>query len=461
LSRFVLTGLLALLVAAAVPPVAPATGQEKPSPAPPSASAKKLPQGALALVNGEAITQADFQARLLRKEAGTPEMETVLSQIADNHLVLQETKKRKIEIGDADLDRKVASLDEQVKVQSQGKTTLAAELEKTEISMAEFRRQLRTLIALEAMARADFGIAKSEEVPSARLNLWLAQARGKATIKKEGLPDGVSLAVNGEPVYAEEVAREITKAIGKARARSILNEMIGMRLVQMRMKELSVAVTGEDIEREFVARQKQFEKNPRFAGIDYAQYLQATRSQTPEQMKADEEFATQVGIKKIVLAQYSEKDLEKQFEENRDLYGPLTRARHVLVKATEKDGAGGRSFEEAKVIIDKIQAEISKGADFAAVASKESEDTSRLQGGDVGFFPPKGVMDEAFAAAAARLAVGEISPPVRSAAGWHLIQVTERKPEPKFEEVREEVLTTLSRRVYKELIQKAEITVES
>jgi parvulin-like peptidyl-prolyl isomerase len=87
-------------------------------------------------------------------------------------------------------------------------------------------------------------------------------------------------------------------------------------------------------------------------------------------------------------------------------------ARHILV-TTEV---------EAQVIIDRLKA----GEDFGAIAAELSQDTgSGAKGGDLGWFG-KGQMVAPFEEAAFRLQVGEISEPVQSEFGWHIIQVIDR-----------------------------------
>lgn len=102
---------------------------------------------------------------------------------------------------------------------------------------------------------------------------------------------------------------------------------------------------------------------------------------------------------------------------------PQVKARHILVK-TEK---------EAKALI----AQIKKGADFVTLAKKHSIGPSKTTGGDLGYFA-KGKMVPSFSEAAFKLKKGEISPPVKSEFGWHIIKVEEHRTAkvPDFKRVR-------------------------
>lgn len=88
------------------------------------------------------------------------------------------------------------------------------------------------------------------------------------------------------------------------------------------------------------------------------------------------------------------------------------RASHLLV-ATE---------EEAKI----LREEILKGKDFADVAQEVSKCPSGAQGGDLGYFS-KGIMVPEFDKIAFELEVGELSEPVQTQFGWHLLIVTDKK----------------------------------
>jgi peptidyl-prolyl cis-trans isomerase D len=88
---------------------------------------------------------------------------------------------------------------------------------------------------------------------------------------------------------------------------------------------------------------------------------------------------------------------------------------------------------------------VKKGEDFAKVAQALSEDeATRGRGGDLGFVS-EGLFDDAFAAAALALEAGQVSAPVRTASGWHLVKAEEVVPGKKvsLDEAREEIAREL------------------
>jgi peptidyl-prolyl cis-trans isomerase SurA len=98
-----------------------------------------------------------------------------------------------------------------------------------------------------------------------------------------------------------------------------------------------------------------------------------------------------------------------------------TRARHILVKVNEVV-----SDAEGKAKIDRIRDRIETGAKFEDQARLNSEDATSSKGGDLGWLSPGDTVPD-FEQAMVRLKISEVSPPVRTQFGWHLIQVTERR----------------------------------
>ncbi|EPR44433.1 PpiC-type peptidyl-prolyl cis-trans isomerase [Desulfovibrio sp. X2] len=104
----------------------------------------------------------------------------------------------------------------------------------------------------------------------------------------------------------------------------------------------------------------------------------------------------------------------------------MVRARHILIKVPENAPADVAAKALKK--IEDIRAHIKSPKDFAAAAQKYSEGPSAKVGGDLGWFS-RGSMVKPFEDAAFALKPGEISEPVRTSFGYHLILVEEKKPE--------------------------------
>jgi peptidyl-prolyl cis-trans isomerase C len=111
--------------------------------------------------------------------------------------------------------------------------------------------------------------------------------------------------------------------------------------------------------------------------------------------------------------------------------------RHILV-ATET---------EAKDVAERLK----KGEDFAALASEKSKDSTK--GGDLGYIA-RGQTVKPFEDAAFGLEVGQISEPVQSQFGWHVIKVEEKRdqPPPPFEQVKEPIVAQLAQQKAQEVV---------
>jgi peptidyl-prolyl cis-trans isomerase C len=114
-------------------------------------------------------------------------------------------------------------------------------------------------------------------------------------------------------------------------------------------------------------------------------------------------------------------------------------ARHILVE-TEA---------EAKA----IEAELKKGADFEEEAKKKSKDPGAANGGDLGYFTKDQMVPE-FAEAAFKLDKGQISDPIHTQFGWHIIKVEDKrvKPTPSFDDVKTQVQNYIAHRAQAQLV---------
>ena len=148
-------------------------------------------------------------------------------------------------------------------------------------------------------------------------------------------------------------------------------------------------------------------------------------------------------LKRSLLAQYlvsnlmssidvSEKELEEYYNSNKAIFisGDSVKASHILVDTLEK--------------ANDILKEINDGLSFADAAQKYSSCPSKNSGGNLGQFG-KGQMVPEFEEAVFAMNVGEISSPVQTQFGYHLIQLNEKKDSEtlSFEEVKEDITNTI------------------
>ena len=156
-----------------------------------------------------------------------------------------------------------------------------------------------------------------------------------------------------------------------------------------------------------------------------------------EQLQALEDQVLQQGyLRKQIASEVTEAKLQARYEaQYKGQSGPEeVRARHILVETEEKAR--------------EVLADIRGGADFAEAAKTHSTGPSGPRGGDLGFFQA-GQMVPEFSQAAFAMQAGEVSEPVQTQFGWHIIKVEERRaaPAPAFEEVAEELRVEVEREV--------------
>ncbi len=117
------------------------------------------------------------------------------------------------------------------------------------------------------------------------------------------------------------------------------------------------------------------------------------------------------------------------------------RARHILVE----------SEEEAKAIVEQLKG----GADFATLAKEKSKDPGTAEGGDLGYFSKEQMVPE-FAEVAFKMYPGQVSNPVKTQFGWHVIKLEDKRTRavPEFDKVKDQIETYLTRKAQTEFVAK-------
>ncbi len=205
----------------------------------------------------------------------------------------------------------------------------------------------------------------------------------------------------------------------------VLDHLIGEELLYQDSRRQGVNVDEQAILEEVDAMRQGFENAEAFnaalsaAGMSLDQLTDRLWRQDAIQQLIEARIVPQVTVSDVQADEF--------YRDHPDLFTrpEQVRARHILVRA-EKDAAA-EVRQAARQRLAQIRQEAQAGADFATLAQTHSEDPgSREKGGDLGFFG-RGRMVKAFEEAAFTLPPNQISEPVETEYGYHLIQVTERQ----------------------------------
>jgi peptidyl-prolyl cis-trans isomerase SurA len=213
-----------------------------------------------------------------------------------------------------------------------------------------------------------------------------------------------------------------------------VQELIGNKLVIAQAQRLGINVSYSDVEQ---AVERAIEENKRTlggeAGFDRQleaegmtldELKQLYREQIRNRMLVDRVIAGEI---KRESRELSERELREAYESRKaglPLRPAVVHLATIMIAFESSENA--RSVAKAK--IDDLHRRVLAGGDFEALARKHSEDPSAEGGGNLGFVKLEDLRERPFAEAAASLSTGEISAPVLTTYGYHLIQrVGQRK----------------------------------
>lgn len=267
-----------------------------------------------------------------------------------------------------------------------------------------------------------------QSLASAAALLVLASTAPAQTEIKGNVPVAV---VDGMPITYGELQAMLKQAppspmpLTEAQRRQMQYEAIGM-LIDDLLLEKFLRDNGPKVE--------EVEVNKRYAELQESlkkqnktmQDFMKESGQSGAQLRSS--ILSMIRWGEYVRAHLTEADLKQYYERNKDYFDRVgVRASHIVIRVSPS--APETERQEAKTKLQKLREEIVSGKlDFAEAAKKYSQCTSAPTGGDIGYFPRKLAVEEAFGKAAFALKVGEISDIVQTDYGVHLIKVTDRKP---------------------------------
>jgi parvulin-like peptidyl-prolyl isomerase len=253
--------------------------------------------------------------------------------------------------------------------------------------------------------------------PSAAISDPVAVVEG-IEIKKADLDKALNAALAQSGRTAADVPAE--QKVGAYRM--VLDDLIVEKLIDKRAADYKIS--DEEVTATFKrftggAPEEQVKAQIEKSGRTLEQIREDIRQSLRQQKWVEE----QVGGKATV----TDAELEEFYKKNPDQFKmpEQVRASHILVKVEED--AKPETVVEKEKAAQAIAARVKKGEDFAALAKELSEDPSAKQNsGDLNFFAKEQMVPE-FAEAAFGMKKDEISEPVRSQFGYHVIKVTDRK----------------------------------
>ena len=229
--------------------------------------------------------------------------------------------------------------------------------------------------------------------------------------------------VNGEKISKDELYDLLVSQYGV----DGVDQLIIDKIIEIEAKKENISVTQEEIDKEMT------EYMDSYGGEDI--FNQMLEMYNVDVSDIEESMQSSLVIEKLLEKRISitDEEMETYFEENKDSFAEeeKVQASHILVE----------DEKTAKEIVEKLTA----GEDFADLAKEYSTDEeSSENGGDLGFFG-RGEMVQEFEDAVFALEVGELSEPVKTEYGYHIIKLVDKQEakEAVFEDVKEEIKSTL------------------
>jgi parvulin-like peptidyl-prolyl isomerase len=209
---------------------------------------------------------------------------------------------------------------------------------------------------------------------------------------------------------------------------NFLQQMVDEKLILQEAKKQQIRPSKRKVEdalkeiKSQYSTEEDFKKDLKEQGMTDQEFNKKLEEQVMMMDLIDKEVTAKI-------PEITDQEIQKYFTDNKDKDKNLTvpekvRIRHILVKVP--NNATQTDWDNALKKIKDLQKKIKGGADFADLATKNSDDTgSAKNGGDLGSFS-RGMMVKEFENAAFALNVGQISEPVKTQFGYHLLKCEEK-----------------------------------
>lgn len=289
--------------------------------------------------------------------------------------------------------------------------------------------------------------ALTRVVASLLLCFVTATASGQGTAGKAG----VLATVNGRPVRDKDLETlyliNHVPAEGREKLRdTLVDQLVDNAVIEGFLKQKSIVAPSVDLDARVAFVIRSIEQQG-----DKPQEVLARLGLTEETLR--QQLALPIAWTIYARKTLPDDRIRGYFETHRqELDGTRVRVRQI-VRLVDR-GADEAKWNAAEKSLTDLRQEIASGkTTFDAAAREHSESPSKEQGGEVGAFGFDGKMPLSVTEAAFRLKKGELSPPIRSPFGVHLLELIERIPgDLSAEDVRPQVFDRLSKDLWTETV---------
>ncbi len=236
----------------------------------------------------------------------------------------------------------------------------------------------------------------------------------------------IAASINGEDITNKEIDEQYAKLPAQYQGlidrETFVNQTILSRLLIQEAKKEGITVTDQEIDKSL---------DPLRINNETLDEIAIQQGYTVEELKkilGDRLYINKLLEKKLNIV-ITDDEAKKFFDANKADLGEKEqiKAAHILVKTEEEANDIEKQLKEGKI--------------FTELANQYSIDPgSNKTGGELGFFP-KGVMVKEFEDAAFKLNINEVSAPIQTQFGYHIIKVTDKKPakEANYDELKDKI----------------------
>jgi parvulin-like peptidyl-prolyl isomerase len=265
--------------------------------------------------------------------------------------------------------------------------------------------------------------------------------------------------VNDEPISTAELQAflkasqppsptTVSEAVKKEMQQTAIQLLVDDVLMRQYLRKNAPPASQQEIDKEFGELKVALAKDQK---MSLEEFLRSS-GQNEQQLKAD--IAARIQWKNFISPRLTDKAVKDYYDANKVFFDKvMVRASHILLKV-----APNATQQDKQLLYNRLttirQEILAAKVQFADAAKKYSDCESKMNGGDVGLFPSKFAVAEAFSRAAFSMKKNELSDVVQTEFGYHIILVTDRTAgEPSnFEKIKADVKDICAQEYYQQII---------